>query len=145
MFEKVLYPTDFSDVSKKAIDYVKHLKESGTKVVIVLHVIDVRTLEPLHRVLSEDKVKEVERMRMEQAKESLMMLEKELTEVGIKVKSRIELGMPVREILRVEKEEDVSAIVIGSHGVSNLKEIFLGSVSEKVIRKCKKPILVVKR
>ena len=31
MFEKILYPTDFSDVSKKALDYIKRLKEAGTK------------------------------------------------------------------------------------------------------------------
>jgi len=45
----------------------------------------------------------------------------------------------------VEDEEDVSAIVIGSHGKSNIKEMFLGSVSENAIRYCKKPVLVVKR
>jgi len=47
--------------------------------------------------------------------------------------------------LSVEEEEDVSAIVIGSHGKSNIKEMLLGSVSEKVIRKSKKPVLLVKR
>ena len=49
------------------------------------------------------------------------------------------------EILRVDKEEEVSLLVIGSHGKSNLDEIFLGSVSEKVARKCKSPVLIVKR
>ena len=49
-------------------------------------------------------------------------------------------------ILRVdETEEDISLIVIGSHGKSNVKEMLLGSVSEKVIRKSKRPVLVVKR
>ena len=63
----------------------------------------------------------------------------------MKVKLRVETGVPVREILRVEAEEGVSAVVIGSHGISNLQEIFLGSVSEKVIRKSKMPVFVVKR
>ena len=49
------------------------------------------------------------------------------------------------EISRVEKEEDVSVIVIGSHGKTNLEEMFLGFVSEKVGRRCKKPILTIKR
>jgi nucleotide-binding universal stress UspA family protein len=31
MFEKILYPTDFSDASKKALDYVKQLKKAGAK------------------------------------------------------------------------------------------------------------------
>ena len=49
MFEKILYPTDFSDVSKKALEYVKKLKDAGTKEVIVLHVIDEREMENISR------------------------------------------------------------------------------------------------
>lgn len=64
---------------------------------------------------------------------------------GFAVKVKIERGIPFQIILAVEEEEDVSAIVIGSHGKSNIKEMLLGSVSEKVIRKSKKPVLVVKR
>jgi hypothetical protein len=37
MFEKILYPTDFSDASKKALDYIKEFKACGTKEVVVLH------------------------------------------------------------------------------------------------------------
>ena len=40
MFEKILYPTDFSDVSKKALAYIKSLKSAGTKQVIILRVIN---------------------------------------------------------------------------------------------------------
>jgi nucleotide-binding universal stress UspA family protein len=72
-------------------------------------------------------------------------LEKELTACGFTVTTRIEHGIPFRELLRIEEEEDVSITVIGSHGKSNLKEMLLGSVSETVIRKAKKPVIVVKR
>ena len=45
MFKKILYPTDFSDVSKKALEYIKQLKEAGTEEVIVLHVLDERGID----------------------------------------------------------------------------------------------------
>lgn len=45
MFEKILYPTDFSDVSKKAVDYTKKLKDARAKGLIVLHVIDERRID----------------------------------------------------------------------------------------------------
>jgi nucleotide-binding universal stress UspA family protein len=69
----------------------------------------------------------------------------ELRAEGYRVKSRIETGIPFREILRVADEENVSVIVVGSHGKSNLADMFLGSVSEKIIRSSKKPVLVVTR
>jgi len=64
---------------------------------------------------------------------------------GFDVIIRIEIGIPADVILQLEKEEDVSVIVLGSHGKSNIKEMFLGSVSERVIRSALKPVLVVKR
>jgi len=39
MFEKISYPTDFSDVSKKALEQNKRLEVARTKEVVVLHVI----------------------------------------------------------------------------------------------------------
>jgi nucleotide-binding universal stress UspA family protein len=139
MFEKILYPTDFSDVSKKALDYIKQLKDAGTKEVIILHVIDLREIA---RELDFQKV--LERME-EKAREETKTIETELNKNGFYVKSRIETGIPFRDILRVEKEEDISLIVMGSHGKSCIDEMIIGSVSEKVIRKSTKPVLVIRR
>jgi nucleotide-binding universal stress UspA family protein len=145
MFEKILYPTDFSDVALKALKYIKKLQDSGAREVVVLHVIDVRGSDAVHRLLGEDEFEMLEKKKIEETEERLNEVVKELTSAGLKVRSRVETGIPVREILRVEAEEDVSVVVIGSHGWSNLQEIFLGSVSEKVVRKSKKPVFVVKR
>ena len=145
MFKKILYPTDFSDVSKKALGYIKQLRQSGAKEVVVLHVLDLRATEALHRFMEESKIQELKENRKNEATKQLMDIKKDLKEADLAVNTRLETGIPIREILRIEKEEDISLVVIGSHGVSNLEEIFLGSVSEKVIRKCKKPVLVIKR
>jgi len=146
MFQKILYPTDFSDVSQKALDYIKQLKEAGSKQVVVLHVIHERMTEALYwHALGDSLIKEWKKSVKDGVNQSLMDIEKELKECAFEVKTIIKTGIPLREILQVEEEEDVSVIVLGSHGRTNLEEMFLGSVSEKVIRKCKKPVLVIKR
>jgi nucleotide-binding universal stress UspA family protein len=145
VFETVLYPTDFSDVAVKALEYIKKLKASGAKEVIVLHVNDIRGNDSVLRILGESQFNKLEKSKREITETKLNGIKKELVDAGLKVAVRIESGMPVREILRVEEEENVAVIVIGSHGRSNLEEIFLGSVSEKVIRKSRAPVLVVKR
>jgi len=144
MFKKILYPTDFSDVSRKAIDYIEQLREGGSETVIVLHVIDQRGMQAVAQYNSANSI-DIEQRIMEDAKQEMEVIENELKKSGFKVKSMIQIGIPLREILKVEEEEDVSVIVIGSHGKSNLEEIFLGSVSEKVSRKCKNPVLIIKR
>lgn len=147
MFRKILYLTDFSDVSKSALHYIKQLKESGVEEILVLHVIDERDFQFTYLYfMDEYRVDEnLEQKLKDDALRELGKIEDKLKDCGFKVTSRIELGVPLKEILKTEQKEDISIIVIGSHGKSNIEEILLGSVSEKVIRKCKKPVLVIKR
>jgi nucleotide-binding universal stress UspA family protein len=146
MFEKILYPTDFSDVSKKAMDFIKQLKGAGTKEVVVFHVIDERVIDRIqHHSDVGINLEELEKTMEENAQEEISAIEVELKKSGFNVKTRIDKGVPFREILKAEQEEDISVVVIGSHGVSCIEEMFLGSCSEKVIRKSSKPVLVVRR
>lgn len=146
MFEKILYPTDFSDVSKKALVFIKQLKGAGTKEVVVFHVIDERVINKIqHHSDAGINVEEFEKIMEEHAQEEIKVIEDELKKSGFNVKTRIDRGIPFREILKAEEEENVSVVVIGSHGKSCVKEMLLGSCSEKVVRKSSKPVLVVRR
>lgn len=144
MFKKILYPTDFSDVAMKAFEFVKQLKATGAEEVVILHVIDKKSVDALAMYTDKDFIK-IERDWSEKARQALSPLEDELKESGFNVKVIVKEEIPFRAILRVEEEEGASVIVIGSHGKSNIKEMLLGSVSEKVVRKAKSPVLVVKR
>ncbi len=151
MFANLLYPTDFSDVSNKVVDYISALKNAGIKKVIVLHVIDKSQFDCVEfgaanvGELPVQFEEEYKKALMKKANEQLEIVLKKIQGMGIDVKVKIVTGIPFSEILKVEEEEAVSAIIIGSHGKSNIKEMMLGSVSEKVIRKSKKPVIVIKR
>ncbi len=146
MFKKILYPTDFSDVATKALDYIKQLREAGSQEVVILHVINQRTIDGLMRhAISDSNIDNWRKKAKEVAQESLTEICKELEDVGFTVKSIIKTGFPWSEILNLEEKEAPSIIVIGSHGRSNIGEIFLGSVSERVIRRCKRPVMVIKK
>ncbi len=146
MFKNILYPTDFSDVAAKALDYIKQLKEAGAQEVTILHVINQRIIDGLrrHDMLDKD-IFQWQKKAEEVAKESLAETSKELEGLGFTVKHIVKTGFPWREILEVEEEEAPSILVIGSHGRSNLGDVFLGSVSDRVIRKSKGPVMVIKR
>jgi nucleotide-binding universal stress UspA family protein len=145
MFGKILYPTDFSDVANKAINYIRKLKEAGGKEVMVLHVIDERAIGDICLLYASRGSVEMVRRIEEEAWKEMDNIGARLRQEGFQVKLRVERGIPLPEILRVEQKEGVSLIVIGSHGKSNVEEMLLGSVSEKVIRKSGTPVLVVKR
>jgi universal stress protein A len=52
-------------------------------------------------------------------------------------------GREEEEILKFASEEKVDIIVIGTHGRTGLKHVFLGSVAEKTIRHSKVPVFVI--
>ena len=144
MFKKILYPTDFSDVSKKALGYLIQLKNVGTEEIIVLHVIDAKGIDAIYRY-GAGNAETVIREITKEAKEEGKKIEKKLMQSDLNVKVIIKRGVPLKEILKIEEKEKISVIIIGSHGKTNLEEMLLGSVSEKVIRQSKSPVLVIKR
>ncbi|HVN70959.1 MAG TPA: universal stress protein [Desulfomonilia bacterium] len=144
MFDKILYPTDFSEVAKKALPYIEALKSAGANEVIILHVNDETCINTL-RIFTTQDVLALEKRWKDSALNQISPIEDELKSKGFHVKTRIDNGVPFREILRVADEENVSVIIMGSHGKNNIIEIMLGSVAEKVASRAQKPVLIVRR
>ncbi len=63
---------------------------------------------------------------------------------GVQVETLLREGHTVQEILKTAREGEFNLIVMGSRGLSKIKEIFLGSVSDGVIRNASCPVLLVK-
>ena len=146
MFKRILHPTDFSVANCKAIDFINDMKNSGTEEIVLLHVIDSRLMSGLP-YFDASLVIDLDAMRerlLKSAKDKLRPLVDDFTKAGFRVFERIEEGIPFVEILKVEREEQVEGVVICSCGLSNVKEVFIGSVAAKIIRNSVKPVLVVK-
>jgi len=134
---KILYVTDFSENALKAFHLMKTCRQEGEKEVILLHVQDTRRLYPYLR----DKMADFNRID----EERLAELRRQLTFVGYSVRSRIETGIPFVEINNIAAEENVTLIVLASHGRSNIREALLGSVAEAVVQHHVRPVLIVPR
>ena len=133
-------------MADKALNYIEQLKEAGSQEVVVLHVINRRIIDGLmrHGVL-EVQAEQWQRKAREVAEEALGEMKNRLERKGFVVKLMTKTGYPADVILDVEKQVRPSLIVIGSHGRSNISDMLLGSVSDRVIRKSRYPVLVVKR
>lgn len=154
MFKTILYPTDFSETAGRGLKYVKRLADAGAEKVIVLNVIHQRVLDALETIhiaayfqdgrYHEDRDAAENKLEQDRVKKMAPIVS-DLEAAGFVVETRIEKGYPFKQILKIEKEEAVSAIVMGSHGRSNIMGTRIGSVSEKVIRRSLTPVLLIKR
>lgn len=64
--------------------------------------------------------------------------------VGLEAESAILKGSPAEKILDFADEHEVDMIVVGSLGKGGIERFALGSVSEKVVRHAKVPVLIVR-
>ena len=147
MFSKILYPTDFSKVAGRAINYIKKLREAGAEEVIILHVIEDYDLELMVTACEwkEGKVNEcIEKVKDDLEKQSLKKMVEIGEKLGMNFKPLVVRGKPFHQIVRIAEREHVSLIVMGSHGRGEFAELLVGSVTENVIRHTKKPVLVVR-
>lgn len=150
MFTKILYPTDFSEKSKHALEMIKKLKEAGAENVILVHCVDIREVNTMAEMegfssLQYDNIlDEVHEELHKKASEKIEKITKELHELDFKVEERLVDGIPYKEILRIAAKEEVDLIVMGSSGKGLLAEVVLGSTTDKVVREAEVPVIIVK-
>jgi len=133
MFERILYPTDFSEYAQKITECLGEIP--GIKEIIILHVVD--TKRTAYREESESVlIKKAELILKEQ--------KNRLEKLGKTVKTKVKVGIPSREILSTADGENVSLVVMGARGRSLIKDILLGSVSSDVLRYGKTNLLILR-
>ncbi|MGB9676791.1 MAG: universal stress protein [Candidatus Bathyarchaeales archaeon] len=155
MFKKILVPLDGSEHSLRALDVaIQIAKKFGAKITLI-HVYSV-TVRPAMMpeptpmstfgipVMTPAEVSSIIEATRKAGSRILEEGEQRVKAENIEVETKLEEGHAVQEIVRVSKEGNYDLIVIGARGISKLREILLGSVSDAVIHHATCPVLVVK-
>ena len=140
----ILLATDGSEHSFKTIGKaIKLLKRLNASVTVLSVVEDV----PVYKGLGGLSSKETETLHqgIEQiAQEGLEKTRKALFAEGIGVNTLLRKGQPAEVICDVVEEGNHDMVIVGDTGFGGIKELFLGSVSNKVAHKAKTDVLIIK-
>jgi nucleotide-binding universal stress UspA family protein len=114
---------------------------SGAKIYAV-YVIDTSPYRsvPLDQIWSKQTLDEFVRS----GHEATSYIEKIGNAAGVEVESRVLKGHPAEKILNFAEDNNIDMIIVGSLGKSGYERVLVGSVSEKIIRHAKVPVLVVR-
>lgn len=142
--KKILVPCDFSKPAINAFRLALDVAGQSKGNIKLVHVIDLPVMHDtvLMPVLTfeEQLLKELR----QKAEERFKNLSEKYTSEGIKVTWDVQFGVPSRVLLDVIKEEAIDLVIMGSHGASGLREYFIGSNAEKMIRRSPVPVLITK-
>jgi nucleotide-binding universal stress UspA family protein len=132
-------PIDFSDYSQRALRYAALLVRRLEAQLTVLHV-NEPLLVATDTVVYARRPEEETRAELRHfVDEALAGDEFHLPEVAILVAE----GHPAEEIVKAADENGVDLIVMGSHGLSGYRKIFIGSTTERVLRRTFIPVAAV--
>jgi len=127
-FSRILVPLDFSKESMEAIEQLREF-EGIVKEIVFMHVIDdIKNMDLLDE-------------QRKEAKEKLRRIKEQFADIESQV--FIIEGVPSDEIVKFASIEDITLIMLTTRGKGILIDLLLGSTAESVLRKTKKPVLLI--
>lgn len=137
----IIVPIDFSDQAEYALKVAASLARRHNSEILVLHMLE----------LNQAIISSTEGFYQEHTVFLLKLAEKRMAEFlekpyleGLTVTPIIKHFKVFGELNEVAKKHHADLVVMGSHGTDGLKEIFIGSNAEKVVRSSEIPVLVIK-
>lgn len=137
---RILCPVDFSEASQHAIEHAIVIARWYKASITALHVYNAAFM-PIPRLPPlESRVPEPELKRVNT--ETISCFEGAIAS-GIDVRVVIDRGQPAARILGRADVDHSDLIVMGTHGAGGFEHLLLGSVTEKVLRRARCPVLTV--
>jgi nucleotide-binding universal stress UspA family protein len=140
---RILVPIDFSEHSRKALQYAIPFAEQFKASIDLLYVVEP-TIYPADFSFGQVGFPNVEdELRQRGAEELKSLIAKEIGK-RVPAKQVIRTGKAFYEIREYAREESVDLIIIATHGHSGVEHVLFGSTAEKVVRHAPCPVLVVR-
>lgn len=154
--KRILYATDLSKSAKHAFTYAATIANRFDAKITVLHVLETipsNTEWQIVEYLGQDRWKEIQKNKKQEFIESMKKsLNDFCEEMSSSLKScafivdeiLIKEGIPVDEILKTVDSKNCDMVVMGTHGYGLLTDALIGSNARRVVKRCKKPVMVVR-
>ncbi len=141
-FNKILVPTELSEISREALEYAKALARMWNSRIYLINVVDIV---PVVSFPSIDYTADISlRDAVEQTKRAVGRVALENSDAEIMVTPVVRQGVAYKEIIRFVLEEGIDLVVMTTNGRTGLPHFILGSVAEKVVNHSPVPVLTVK-
>jgi len=139
---RILIPTDFSELSKVAIQYSINLSKDVEVQIILLHVIDTNA-PPRARIGSHKLQEAVKTSSTRSMKELIASIKKENSH-DIDISYEINSYSSIHDYVEIfALKNNIDIICIGTKGASGLKKILFGSNAAAIIEKSSIPVLTI--
>jgi nucleotide-binding universal stress UspA family protein len=161
-YKKILYMTDLSESGRDAFPYAASIANRYDAELTVFHAVEAMDFEKyLVGYISEALWDEIKNKNLQEAREILIHRKRHDAAISnsieelcqesmskadrpyVKYEVAVDVGDPVEKALEKAQGEGYDLVVIGKHGHGALKGAMMGNTAQRLIRRCKVPVLVV--
>ena len=144
-YQHILVPVDGSETSYQAIGKAAALAAAFNSQITVVQVLTLDPYIAAEYITAQQTNELIERARQSIIK-ALENAQEKFAEFGLKAETKLLEGQSISdEITKAAKSSGVDLIVIGSHGRTGLKKLFLGSVAQSILGESEIPVLIVRK
>ena len=141
MTHRIIVPVDFSEFSEYALEVAANLARTLNAEILVVHLM---AMDKIHLNSSESVLVYDSEIHLKLIKSKFELFLKKPYLSGIKYSHIIQEYKNFTELNAIAEDFICDMVVMGSHGSSGLREMFIGSNTEKIVRTSQIPVLVIK-
>ena len=141
--KKILVPTDFSDHAYYALKVAAEIARKNNGEIILLHMLELPG-QAGDAIGVGHELPEIMLFKNAAINKLEDLMDDDCLE-GLKVSEIVQFELAFDGIMKISEKNGVDLIVMGSHGASGFKEMFIGSNAEKVVRNSNIPVLIIKK
>jgi nucleotide-binding universal stress UspA family protein len=138
VYHRILVAIENSKADEAILEHIKGLARLTGARLLLVHVADGFAA----RHFNDLELRESEEIRDDRA--YLARRTDELTSAGLSVESRLAMGDPATELIRIAGEEQVDLIAMSTHGHRFLSDLIHGTTVDKVRHTVRVPVLLLR-
>src|SRR3954452_7933230 len=138
MYRRILVAIENSGADQTILEHVSELARLTGAALLLVHVADGWAARNFNQL----KLRESEEMKVD--RDYLDRLRGELEARGFSVETRLAMGDPATELVKVSQEQGVDLIAMSTHGHRFVKDVLLGATADKVRHLVKVPVLLLR-
>jgi len=138
MYRRILVAVENSGADRTIINHISELAKLTGAELLLVHVADgwaARNFDQLQ-------LRESEEMKADRC--YLERLRAELAARGLTVETRLAMGDPATELIKVSQEGNIDLIAMSTHGHRFVKDVLLGATADRVRHVVKVPVLLLR-
>lgn len=141
--KRILVPTDFSAHAENALKVAAQIAKKTNGEIFLIHMLEIPS--QMNDAITGSTVIPEAMLFIKKINENLKKAKEKDFLKDIKVTESVKFESAFEGILSFSKKNKIDLIVMGSHGVSGIEEVLIGSNTEKVVRLSDAPVLVIKK